>query len=155
MRVTALSWLKFGAPRQDKTIAANGGIVVQMLGAAALNVGDVVFLSAENKVNKSATTANYAGFVGVVRGGDATNDLILDTVGAAACTGDGKSVLVQISGVATVPFTGTITAGTHFSVVVSGSTAGAVTAGTTAGQMLGTALTTGAGGVVKILINHR
>jgi hypothetical protein len=155
MRVTALSWLKFNPPRQDMTPAPSGGIVIQLLGAAALNVGDVVFFSAANKVNKSATAANYTAFAGVVRGGDATNMLVSDQIGAAACTGDDKPVLVQISGVATVPSTGTIAIGTHASVIGSGTTAGAVAAGTTAGQILGTTVTTAASNQVKILIRPR
>lgn len=155
MNPTTFSYLKLAREGDATAALANGGTVIECIGAAALLVGDVVFASVTGKVNKSATTANYVGFVGVVVGGNATNGMISGTVGASACTGDGQRVLVQINGIATVPFTGTVTAGTHFAVIVSGATAGAVTAGTTAGQMLGTTLTTGASGTVKILINHR
>lgn len=153
---TSLSWLKFNKDREDRTALAVGGECIVCTAAAALVTGDAVFVSATLKVNKSATSANYAGFVGVVVGGDSTNMEAVYETGRAAASGDGKLVLVQITGVAKMMAEGTITAGTNFSVIISGSTAGKVIAGTTQGLMLGTPLTTSStGNDVLVKLDHR
>lgn len=139
---------------------AYGGQIKTFLAGASLNIGDVVFYSAANTVSKSATTANYVGFVGVVVGGDSYDidgrisydTLVLASPVTAATTG--QKVQVQIDGIAEVRTDGAVTLGT--SVICTGANAGRVIAGTTAGQMLGTALATvGAAGVLPMLIRHR
>lgn len=156
MKPTAFSWLTHHLPRQDKTAAGVGGTVETFTAGAALNTGDIVFFSAANTVNKSNTQANYVGFAGVVVGGAATNNNITTSVGVAATTASGQSVLVQVSGIATVVAGGTVTVGTNFSVIPDTGTAGRVIAGTTAGQIVGNTITTGtAAGTMKIFISHR
>lgn len=155
MRATSFNWLTFNQPRQDRTSASVGGVVEIFTAAASLNTGDCVFLSAANTVNKSTTAANYAGFIGVVVGGQLTNNNITSNVGVAAA-GANQSVMVQISGIANVVAGGTVTPGTNFSVVPDAATAGRVIAGTTAGQVLGTTVSAGtAAGTMKIVLNHR
>jgi hypothetical protein len=155
MKPTAFSWLTFAMPRADKSPAAVGGITEIFTAGAALNTGDVVYISAADTVNKSTTQANYVGFAGVVVGGQLTNDNITASVGVAAAN-TGQRVIVQVAGIATVVAGGTVTVGTNFSVIPDTTTAGRVIAGTTAGQVVGKTLTTGASaGTMKILISHR
>jgi hypothetical protein len=155
MKPTAFSWLTFAMPRADKSPAAVGGVVEFFTAGGSLNTGDIVYISAADTVNKSATQANYVGFAGVVVGGQLTNDNVATSVGVAAAT-TGQRVMVQVSGVATVVAGGTVTVGTNFSVIPDTGTAGRVVAGTTAGQVVGKTLTTGAAaGTMKILISHR
>lgn len=158
MRATSFPFITHAKSREDKTAGGTGGIVDVFTSGSALNTGDCVYLSAANTVSKSLTAANYAGFIGVVVGGRSTNMNIIDNkTGVAATSASGQEVIVQLSGVATVVAGGTVTAGTHFSVMPDAAgTAGRVVAGTTAGQILGTALTTGsAAAEMKILIRHR
>lgn len=156
---TVFSYLECRPDGDDANVCVVGGKVARFTSGAALNVGDVVYLSAANTVNKSTTSANYAGFVGVVVGGYSTGMRIppeTNVASIAATSGSGQDVLVQIDGIAWVVAEGTITAGTNFSVICTATTAGRVIAGTTAGQMLGTALTTGSSGnFFKMLIRHR
>lgn len=155
MRATSFSWLTFNRSRQDKNAAEVGGIVETFTAGAALNTGDIVFISAADTVNKSTTQANYVGFAGVVVGGALTNDNITTTTGIAAAE-TGQRVLVQVSGIANVVAGGAVTVGTNFSVIPDTGTAGRVIAGTTAGQVVGKTVTTGSSGnVMKILISHR
>ena len=153
---TAFSWLRLFADREGRATAARGGVTIIMTAEAALTTGDVCFASATpNQVNKSATSANYASFVGVVVGGTLTNMRPMYDTGIAAA-GAGQQVLVQISGVALMKAEGTITIGTHRSVISTASTAGKVIAGTTQGLMLGTPLTDASSGTdVVVLIDHR
>lgn len=143
---------------------AVGGTVLPFTAAATLLIGDVVYLSAANTVNKSATAATVgAAFMGVVVGGDTfdrmgqvqSDDINQTTlVGQTAAT-VGQRVLVQIAGVANV--VAGASAPSAGNQVIGGATAGTVIAGTTAGSMLGTAITTasGAGAAFKMLIDHR
>lgn len=146
------------------TPAALGGQVrIFTANATTLLVGDIVYLAATaGVVDKSATAANYVGFVGVVVSGDSLGMEPSSTVGTTAAT-SGQKVMVQIDGIANVICgASTITAGTHFAVVPSAATAGRVlpatipSPDTAAGQRLGVALTTQsvAGSALKILIQH-
>lgn len=149
---------------QDSAVGAvasqKGGRVVTLTAGASLNIGDVVFYSAADTVNKSATSANYVGYVGVVVGGDSFDPegrisyepLVLASPVTAATTG--QKVLVQIDGIAEVRTDGAVTLGTQ--VICTATNAGRVISGTTAGQILGTALATvGAAGVIPILVCQR
>lgn len=153
---TGFSWVNIRGAADENTVNAVGGIVHLFTASGTLLVGDAVYLSAAGTVAKSATAANYAGFVGFVVGGDANGDAVDSPVGTTAAT-DTQRVMVQISGVARaiVGATG-FTAGTDFTAVPSAATAGRIIPGTTAGQRLGVATTTQAtaGGEVKILIQH-
>lgn len=155
MKPTSFSWITHNRRREDKSVAGVGGVTEIFTAAASLNTGDCVFLSAANTVNKSTTAANYVGFIGVVVGGQLTQDNVTDNVGIPAAT-TGQRVHVQVTGIANVVAGGTVTAGTNFAVVPDTVTAGRVIAGTTAGQILGTVISTGAAaGTMKILIAHR
>ncbi len=144
------------APANDAGVAQTGGEVKRYTPASTFSKGDVCYISAAGTVSKSATTANYAGFQGVVVGGDLTGGALDADNGTSVCTATTGYVLVQISGIAYVRAEGTVTVGTHFAVICTGTTAGRVIAGTTAGQMLGTPLETAAtGDYFRILIRHR
>lgn len=133
-----------------------GGEVAEFIAAAALNVGDVVFLSADNTVNKSNTAANYNKFIGVVVGGESTGGYIAQdaqltgTAAVVAASGVGKKVLVQYSGIARVISDAPVASG--IPVTTGTTTAGRVIGGATAiaGQIIGTSLTTAAGAAVNI-----
>lgn len=82
-----------------------GGIVLPFIGAAVLNLGDLVWLSADITVNKSAVLADHIKSIGVVVGGDLTG---MEAGGAKAqygvkavnslAAGIGPNVLVQVYG---------------------------------------------------------
>ncbi len=135
-----------------------GGDVLQFIAAAALNIGDVVYLSAANTVNKSNTPANYQKFVGVVVGGKATYNQIgtLSTdVGNAAAAAN-EDVLVQFNGKCWAVADAAVAAG---GLITQGATtAGRVddSASATQGQIIGMALqaATNAADKILILINH-
>lgn len=158
MGMTGFGFIKFSRTREDKLSASVGGTVHTMTAGANLNLGDVVFVSADKTVNKSAVSASYAGFFGVVVGGRATGFRVIilpNTTGLPAAL-SGQEVLVQASGNARVVAEGVITAGTTLSVISTGTTAGKVIAGTTAGQMLGVPLTSAiSGGEFIMKIDHR
>lgn len=84
-----------------------GGLVLPFIGAAALKLGEAVYISADNTVNKSAVAADHLAYLGVVVGGDLTkgecggpsaayNSLVVND------TGSNKGVLVQVFGVQSV-----------------------------------------------------
>lgn len=143
------------ADNQDEYV---GGTVVRFKAGAALNVGDVVYISAANTVNKSATTADYAAFAGVVVGGtDTAFDCISNDsdVGIAACSASGEYVLVQVTGLAWVKAAAATAVAKTVGVV---TTAGQVDDSTaTAGAYVGTSVTaaTNPGDAILMLIAHR
>jgi len=153
---TGFSFLNLRGITDENEANAVGGIVHLFTAAATLLVGDAVFLSGVGAVNKSATAANYVGFVGFVIAGDANARKLDDAVGVTAATVNQK-VLVQISGVARaiVGATGFV-AGTNFNAVPSAATAGRVIPGTTAAQRLGVVVSTQAtaGSSVHVLIKQ-
>lgn len=126
---------------------------------AALNVGELVYCSADNTVNKSAVAATVAAApVGVVVTGIDLNYNMNDAytpvgVPAQQAAALGGQVLVQYDGVALVYCTGAVGFG---ATVIPGAAAGQVVAGATAGQIVGFALQTLAGaGWVLIKLEHR
>lgn len=152
---TTFEYIMCQASANDAGAAQVGGRVQRYTSTAALKKGDVVFCDALAAVNKSAVTANYAGFVGVVVGGNLTNGA-LDAANGTTVSSAGGWVIVQIDGEAYMQAEGTITVGTTKSVICTGTTAGLVIAGTTAGQMLGTPLeSASSGGYFRCLIRHR
>jgi hypothetical protein len=135
-----------------------GGRVIRQLAAGTLLIGDVVYVSAADTVAKSTTNANYAGFAGVVVGGDsyATDGSICSDstiVGATAAT-VGQAVLVQIDGIAYIKSDGAILAGSL--VIPDASVAGECdVAGANPGYTLGVSLVAAADGIVgRMLIRH-
>lgn len=149
---TAFSYISIRGNKDENAISPPGGEVVQYLAGADLLVGDAVYISDVGTVNKSTTAANYVGFIGYVLGGDSNNFRTEDPVGASAAL-SGKRVMVQVSGVARaiVGATG-FTAGTNFTAVPSGATAGRIIPGTTADQRIGKALTTQATAGSEVLV---
>lgn len=163
---TKLPSVMLGTQDDRALIPEVGGHVVPFTAGATLLIGDAVYLSAANTVNKAAVTATLGtGFVGIVVGGDSyakdgstiTDDVnqTLAVGGTAALTGE--RVLVQISGVAYAIAGASITAG----VALMGSAAVAgrliTNSGGTFGQLVATAIQTQttAAEPVKVLIDHR
>lgn len=153
---TVLSDLTYRQQTGDTTPGEYGGELVRLIAEAALLVGDLVYVSGVNLVNKSATASNYLRFVGFVEIGEA---LAMETglpVGTAAAAAN-QHVLIRRSGIARgiVGATG-FTAGTDLA-VPSAATADRIIPGTTADQRVGVALTTQAtaGAEVRILIHHK
>lgn len=147
--------------KRDGDVAPVGGIVLPFLAAATLLVGDVVFLSAANTVNKSATSADYIKFIGVVVGGRQLYGEVIDpdinqtsVVGQTAAL-VGEEVLVQITGIAYVVCAAAVAIAAPLQVV---TTSGRVDdPAAVAGQIVGTSLElgTGAASVIKMLIRQR
>lgn len=127
--------------------------------AVALNVGELVYISADDTVSKSAVAATVAAApIGVVFTGI---DLNFGTPQAYTPSGvpsyqaaaAGGQVYVQYDGVALVYCTGAVAAG---GTVIPAGVAGQVVAGSTAGQIVGFAVKALAGaGWVLIKLEHR
>lgn len=154
-----------------------GGYVFQFQSAAALNIGDAVYISAQNstaftlptttgystgwaapQVNKSATLANYtASGIGIVVGPVDWYPSIFQgpnylTTPVAVSTGAGTSVLVMTHGFCWALVDGAVTIG--LKLTASASTAGTLSStGAVAGNTLGYAAnsTTGAGATLVFL----
>lgn len=154
---TGFSWVNIRGSADEQTGNAVGGIVhLFTASTTTLLVGDAVYLSGVGIVDKSATAANYVGFVGFVVGGQSNGYRVDDAVGTTAAT-SGQKVMVQISGVARgIVGASGFTAGTNFNAVPSAATAGRIIPGTTADQRLGVVLSTqaSAGAEVKVLIKQ-
>lgn len=139
-----------------------GGRVIRATCAAALNIGDAVYVDSNGKVNKSGTAATVgASFIGIVIGGSSFDkegrvyiEPLVYASPVAASGADGDWVLVQIDGVAQVRATAATSPGDR---IIGSATSGSVTPGTTAGAMLGTAVSSSGGGagVCNIFIDHR
>jgi len=155
--ISTVSMLKFS--RDGLTAAYNniGGEVINCQSGQALNTGDIVYTGANSKVLKSTTASNYAGYVGVVVGGKLTgSDNIVYGTGIPVTNATDQLVYVQISGNALVVDGGTVTPGTHFSVVPDTVTAGRVIAGATAATIVGATVTAGVAAAEMIMrIEHR
>lgn len=141
-----------------------GGYVEEYKAGAALNVGDLVYVSAANTVNKSATAATVLGkLVGLVVGGAKTGMHALNRkldVGVQAAALD-ERVLVLKAGKYWAVSDAAITAG---DLLTAGTaTAGRVKLGTVTtdlaagdtGRLVGNALEAAAGAAVVILVSVR
>jgi hypothetical protein len=145
---------------EDAGVSAVGGDVIVCTAAAALNIGDGVFLSAAFTVNKSAVAGNQVLVCGVVVGGvpRAVADGTLEVnqrsgdIGLQAAAA-GERVLVCIGGVCVVIADAAITVGAQvkLSVTVSGRVTTA-TVSTDAGKILGKAFDAAAAAADKIRI---
>ena len=136
---------------------ACGGEVKPFTAASALNVGDPVFLNSSARVAKSGTAADYVGFIGVVVGGAAMEDMCdfsEAAVGKPACTAAGEKVWVAVSGIVYVVSSAALaTIGAR---VGASASSGKVGANTTAGQIFGVLLETadGADEAVKVFLRY-
>lgn len=157
-RPTAFGWINLSEDNGE-TIGEIGGIVVPLKAEVALNIGDVVYLSATvlKQVSKSAVAATTLDRIaGIVVGGDLTNSEVVQDdalIGVCPAAAIGGKVLVAISGIAKVLADAAI-AGFNQKVIDSTIVAGRVAVGVTAGHVVGRALDTaaGAGSVIKVLI---
>ena len=135
-----------------------GGNVIPFIAGATLNVGDIVYVSAADTVNKSNTVANYQKFAGVVVGGYRTNYNVItnpNDYGIQAAQAN-ETVLVQNRGKALCIADAAVAATALL-------TQGAVTAGrvddsvsATQGQIIGIALQAAVnpGDKIRVLLNH-
>lgn len=159
-RPTSFPWIDHRT--DDANLARVGGIILPFKAGQTLVVGDVVYYSATDTVLKSATSALYVAFVGVVVGGFRTFGEVFDdrynmtnSAGVVQAAQLNEEVLVQISGIAKVLTSAAVALGAALQVV---TTAGQVDdPAATAGQIVGTALDAagGASTVIRMLIDHR
>lgn len=164
-RPTNLPWLSHMSPNDDLTVGQAGGNVVRLTAGATLLIGDAVYISDTNTVNKSTTQTNAKFFVGIVVGGDDVtsgerNVVPYDIstyppIGTTAAT-VGNAVIVQTDGIAIGVVGGTPVVKQN-EVMFDTATAGRLIPGTTAGQQVGTALESvaTAGAAFHFLIDHR
>lgn len=92
-------WILAGAS-DPSDVLSPGGIVRIFTAAAALLIGDCVFMSANGTVDKTATTGTHVRAVGIVVGGTATGMTCSDdpadfNVVQAAAANDRVIVLIQ------------------------------------------------------------
>lgn len=164
-RPTNFPWINLSDQLgEDKGAFAVGGIVIVFTAAAALNVGDAVFLSAAFTVNKSVTAGDQLLSAGFVVGGtprslqDGTREAggFLEIGDAAAAVSD--PVLVCVSGVAYAVAGAAITVGAllKFDSATAGrviaATAPTGTNGLDAGRFVGRAIDAAAGAADKIRV---
>ena len=64
-QATAFQYVNVRGASDELTNGAVGGQVHRFAAGGTLLVGDAVFISAANTVNKSATVGDYANFVGL------------------------------------------------------------------------------------------
>jgi hypothetical protein len=163
-RATNLPWLT-GDEDPDNLVDGDspGGIIHKFKAGAALNIGDIVYLSAAHTVNKSADVADYDAVIGVVVGGKTTNYEVLQDdidVGVQAAAAN-EVVLVCTHGKAKVVADDAITLGdklTSGGTTAGAAAVGAITTDLAAGQsgsLVGTALETAAAGgdIILCLVN--
>lgn len=120
------TWL-FGSEESFDTADSPGGYVTAFKGAQALNIGDVVYVSAAFTVDKSTTQTNYNSFAGVVVGGKSTGMKVMQddaAVGTPASAAANELVLVCVRGKAKCVADGIIAAGA--TIQPDGATAGRV-----------------------------
>lgn len=140
-------------------VASAGGPTIPFTAGAALKIGDAVYVSAANTVNKSVTAADGGKFAGIVVGGGGSfggdYGIFESASTGLALVASGKVAEVQIAGVAWVVAGGAIAVGA--TVGLDTTTAGRVLTNATAGQIIGIALTaaTNPGDKIKILIRPR
>ncbi len=135
-----------------------GSLVYAYLATAALNIGDVVSISAAFSVNKVITAISAQKFAGVVVGGARTDFRVLQEdshVGIAAAA-VGEVVLVAYHGKVKVIADAAVAFGVNItsSAIVSGRVS---ITGATQGQIIGQTLeaAASAGDKILALISHR
>lgn len=158
-RPTAFGWLNL-SENNGESVGEIGGICVPLKAEVALNVGDVVYLSATvlkqvSKSNVAATTLDR--IAGVVVGGELTDNAVIQDdalIGTLPAAAIGQRVLVAVQGIVKVLADAAI-ATFNAKVIDSIVVAGRVASGTTAGHVVGHALDTaaGAGSVIRVLLD--
>lgn len=135
-----------------------GGLVVVGIAAAALKIGDSVFLNGTlDTWAKSAVPANYATQNGIVVGGTQTNNEINQdstAIGVITAANAGESVIVMTYGIAKA-VADLALATNHVKVTGASVTSGRVsTTAAAAGNYLGVILDTAAGAasVVRVFV---
>lgn len=138
---TKLGWLQLR--ETNNNLQSAGGVIMPFAAAAALNVGEAVWLSADYTVNKSTVATDHQKVIGVVVGGVRAGPLgaaggnidsaepIYDPVAIAAgllAANAGEQVLVCMFGECYVITDAAIAAGVR--ICPSTTTAGRVRAGT-------------------------
>lgn len=148
-----------GSSQEAVVADGYGGFCIRMLATAALVVGDAVFISAADHVNKGAT-ANLAATLGVVVGGKATKGRTYPEVkfGDPAAVAAEDWVLVCVQGKCRVLSDAAVAVG---AILGFGGTAGRLDdltsdATTVVGTRIGKALTAAGGAAVEFdaWINH-
>lgn len=153
-RPTRFPYLHLSTDADER--AEVGGIVLKFKAAADLKLGDCVFLSAAETVNKSTTTGDHDAVVGIVVGGANTNNEVVNQsalYGVAVAANTDEDVLVLVYGIAYVIPDATDNAG-DLIIPDDATTAGQVEAGTTATKIIGMLLEapSAAGSPTKALI---
>jgi hypothetical protein len=139
----------------DSDAAADiGGSTVEYIAAAPLLLGDAVFLSAADTVDKSVTAGNIVKYVGVVVGGAQLKGYVnteKNKYGVLIAANANERVIVQVRGVAYVITEAAYAVGT--SLVPSTTTAGRmITNAGVRGNALLDEATSGAGQVGKAIL---
>lgn len=125
---TNFPWLMMSESLGEDNVGI-GGMVIRAKAAAALNIGDAVFISAANTVNKSTTAADYQKRAGIVVGGENMFMTVLqddDDIGEIAADAN-EDVLVCIAGMCRGVAGATLAAGDRL--IADGSTAGRLKVG--------------------------
>lgn len=125
---TNFPWLMMSETLGEDNVGL-GGIVIRAKAAAVLNIGDAVFISAANTVDKSTTATDYAKRAGIVVGGENTFQNVLqddDDIGESAADAN-EDVLVCIAGMARAVAGAVIAAGDRM--IADGTTAGRLKVG--------------------------
>lgn len=163
-RPFAAGWVHYSEDNGE-SVGQIGGSVVSLLAGASLFIGDIVYISALDTVNKTLVAATQLATVGVVVGGDGTNMSVMQDdalIGVTVAATVGQKVLVAVIGIVKVLSDAAITLGNKVAPATA-TTAGRAKTGlaTTdlvagdSGRLIGTALNTvaGAGLVVRVLLN--
>lgn len=139
------------------TTISSGGDCLNGKAAAALKVGDVVFMSATDTWNKSGVVANYAGVVGVVMGGYQTAMQVVQDdalIGVAVAANANEPVLIMVFGVAKV-LADLAIAAVNTKVTAGAGTPGRVsTVGAASGNFIGGTMdvAAGAASVIRLAV---
>jgi hypothetical protein len=151
-KATNLPYLKHSS--DSDAVADIGGPTVEYTAGAALNLGDAVFLSAANTVNKSTTAGDHARFVGIVVGGAKFDHKIItesNKYGVLQAAATGERVIVQTKGIAYVITEAAYAFGTHL--IVSTTTAGRMLTNATRAFAMLLEASTGVGAIAKAVIH--
>lgn len=134
-------------------VADIGGPTIEFTAGGNLNLGDSVYLSAANTVNKSIVAGDIAKFVGVVVGGAKLARYVnteQNKYGVIQAAAANEMVIVQVKGIAYVLTEAAYAAGTHLS--VSGTTAGRMITNASRSTAILIEASTGVGAAAKALI---
>ncbi len=145
--------------QDDYAVDDVGGTVIQLEAATALLLGDYVYMTSSGEAAKNTTDTLYVAGLGIVVGGEAFFDMIIQDAAliaaGTAVAADGERVLVCIAGICLGYAEATVVLGAQLG--PDATTAGRVNDGATAtaGQIAGIALAVGGTDVaVKMLVQR-